>query len=476
MLHYIKVFFIGLSVYFTQISWIQAQELACETLFNPDVLRGINIERESRAENHYTVRIFLHIVNHTDGNGGIDIASVYDELKVVEEDFAPHNICFALIGLDTINNSYYTNNNDDWGNTIGKELVQVNSHLNAIDIYIVPESTEHSGKAYGIPSTNLTMGAQRVGRRTMSHEIGHCLGLYHTHETAFGMELVDESNCSSAGDKICDTPADPNVSQAMSGCTYTGIMINNDGTITLLVDNNGAEYQADPGIIMSYGEICRNYFTNGQGSRMRAYLSMSKVVVNDNTLTLHSQYLPTGEVFEVANNTIIAGDLLGLASERYIVSRDAYVTHTAKHIIALKPGFLATPGIKGQYLASVQNYMCQQTSAIEAIVEEAGVPLLSTVNEISFVTENMLDISLLTYPNPFSATTIFEFQLPKAAEVSLYIRNTMGQIVARPAYKEQKYAGIHNIEWNGHHLPSGIYYLILETVNEKKVEKIVLVK
>jgi hypothetical protein len=53
----------------------------------------------------------------------------------------------------------------------------------------------------------------------LSHEMGHCLGLYHTHHgtvTEEGdsfqcPELVNGSNSSTCGDYIADTPADPNI-------------------------------------------------------------------------------------------------------------------------------------------------------------------------------------------------------------------------------------------------------------------------
>lgn len=48
---------------------------------------------------------------------------------------------------------------------------------------------------------------------TVSHEIGHCLGLYHTHHGTFSAEggtpeLVNSSNSATAGDYIIDTSAD----------------------------------------------------------------------------------------------------------------------------------------------------------------------------------------------------------------------------------------------------------------------------
>jgi hypothetical protein len=40
--------------------------------------------------------------------------------------------------------------------------------------------------------------------------MGHNLGLLHTFEEP-PKEYVDESNCNTAGDLVCDTSADPNV-------------------------------------------------------------------------------------------------------------------------------------------------------------------------------------------------------------------------------------------------------------------------
>ncbi|MGH7150154.1 MAG: choice-of-anchor C family protein, partial [Planctomycetota bacterium] len=50
--------------------------------------------------------------------------------------------------------------------------------------------------------------------RALAHEFGHYLDLYHTSETLFGTEQQGicqalAPNCASAGDLVCDTPADP---------------------------------------------------------------------------------------------------------------------------------------------------------------------------------------------------------------------------------------------------------------------------
>jgi hypothetical protein len=88
---------------------------------------------------------------------------------------------------------------------------------------------------------------------TLAHELGHLFGLPHTHGGSAD-ELVDGSNCATEGDYICDTPADPTLSNSVVSinCIYTG-------TAT---DANGMQYVPDPNNIMSYSrKNCRNYFS-----------------------------------------------------------------------------------------------------------------------------------------------------------------------------------------------------------------------
>lgn len=74
-----------------------------------------------------------------------------------------------------------------------------------------------------------------TNRFVIAHEFGHYFGLEHTFEKwKYGEEAIDGSNCSTAGDRICDTPADPYISEiyvSYSECElfYKGYkpMINN---------------------------------------------------------------------------------------------------------------------------------------------------------------------------------------------------------------------------------------------------------
>jgi len=100
----------------------------------------------------------------------------------------------------------------------------------------------------------------RTFQLILAHELGHVLGLPHTHglgNTGVTAELVDGSNCDVAGDQFCDTPADPNLLNKVNAnnCNYTGTV----------KDPNGQSYNPDVSNIMSYSmDACMNSFSNQQ--------------------------------------------------------------------------------------------------------------------------------------------------------------------------------------------------------------------
>jgi PKD repeat protein len=103
-----------------------------------------------------------------------------------------------------------------------------------------------------------------LGGTTLEHELGHYFTLFHTHgttNTGTTDELVSGSNCSSAGDRLCDTPADPNLSGNVGGdCIYTAN----------LKDVNGDFYKPDVTNIMSYApDACVNKMSGDQYLRIR---------------------------------------------------------------------------------------------------------------------------------------------------------------------------------------------------------------
>lgn len=140
----------------------------------------------------------------------------------------------------------------------------------AINIYFALDILRQDGSsicgyAYNYPEKQRLFmdNSCALNGSTLAHELGHSLSLLHTHSTKFGKELADGSNCATAGDLFCDTPADPNLSDLVSvTCQYTGTE----------TDPNGQAYLPDTRNIMSYSKkSCRTYFSSEQIDQMRAY-------------------------------------------------------------------------------------------------------------------------------------------------------------------------------------------------------------
>ncbi len=79
------------------------------------------------------------------------------------------------------------------------------------------------------------------------------------------------------------------------------------------------------------------------------------------------------------------------------------------------------------------------------------------------------------YPNPFNPSTTIRYSLPERTEVSLAVYNLLGQEIARLTAGVQT-AGEHQVVWNAEGMPSGLYYVVLKSRNQKQVQKAVLIK
>lgn len=147
-----------------------------------------------------------------------------------------------------------------------------------------------------------------IPANTISHEIGHEYGLAHTHHTQFGIELVDGSNCQTAGDLICDTPADPNRGDLVnSDCTWRGTYEDENGFDIYLLDANGDKYQPDVSNLMSYygGYGCRNDFTYQQSVLMHKSVAQKIAIYGYETTKMQFEIYDRVEMCDIGYNTSV---------------------------------------------------------------------------------------------------------------------------------------------------------------------------
>jgi len=113
----------------------------------------------------------------------------------------------------------------------------------------------------------------------------------------------------------------------------------------------------------------------------------------------------------------------------------------------------------------------------------AGLSWLDEQNRLGTSSLNVDDIiatpfefNLLgNFPNPFNPETSIRFSLESTSEVNVNIFNIMGQEIAQFEYGMLN-SGIHNIEWNAGHVPSGIYFYQIRANNATKIGKMTLMK
>jgi hypothetical protein len=82
---------------------------------------------------------------------------------------------------------------------------------------------------------------------------------------------------------------------------------------------------------------------------------------------------------------------------------------------------------------------------------------------------------LPAYPNPFNTRTNITFTLPQSAEVEMKIYNILGEEITI-LMSGNFSAGTHTIQWEAGDLPSGMYLCRLQTGNEQRVIKLLLMK
>ncbi|MEO9871132.1 T9SS type A sorting domain-containing protein [Ekhidna sp.] len=246
------------------------------SVINRDTFLGS--ARISNTSNTVSVPLKFFIIRQSDNSGGLALARVSALIDEVNDIYSSAGMIFFEVEEPTIISSDQYYNLDS---SQEQELAGPNDKVGVVNIYVSGALTSGGSSLCGYtrfpPSADrifLAMSCADNEFGTTAHELGHYFTLYHTHgktNTGTTDELVNGSNCTIAGDDLCDTAADPNLSGNVSGCSYSGSAR----------DANGAFFAPDPTNIMSYApNNCRNTFTVGQFERIRNGLESGRDYLN----------------------------------------------------------------------------------------------------------------------------------------------------------------------------------------------------
>lgn len=248
---------------------LRSQEMECGTKLTPE--QKAYLEKTREARNNYRVPqkkkltevpVQIYILRKSDGNDGIDSSEVLNELSVTNDYYENAGIHFFRCGpVQFVDSNYFSPFYRSREDSLSKEYYKPG----VLNLYFVEKLYYYPGRAvcgYSKfpPSKDrvFMMNKCSTNGSTLAHEIGHYFSLFHTHQGYRGPdpELVDRSNCETAGDELCSTPADPNLQgKVNTNCEYSY----NEK------DLNGDPYQPQVENVMSYArKTCRNLFTREQ--------------------------------------------------------------------------------------------------------------------------------------------------------------------------------------------------------------------
>ncbi len=273
----------------TQCVTEMSQEDHARYLKHLEEYRKSGIKRRTGAIEIMYVPLTFHVITKDDGSGGETAENILESIKYMNQHFAEANIQFYSCGpINYIASGNMYDYVDSIASTNLPSTYDVPQTINIIyynSIYL-PGFGYAGGFAY-FPGGPLRIYMSKgSGRYTLDHEMGHAWGLPHTfnnseHPDENYRELVTRgagANCSTAGDAICDTPADPYVYGKSKGyysdCIFTDT----------LFDRNGERYSPMVNNVMSYYNGCNTeVFTTGQMDVIRSYKTSPHRSVWNNT-------------------------------------------------------------------------------------------------------------------------------------------------------------------------------------------------
>ncbi|WP_020602388.1 fibronectin type III domain-containing protein [Spirosoma spitsbergense] len=232
------------------------------------------------------VPIRPHIIRRSDGTGGYSLVSMNQVMALTNSYYLLNGMgiqfYFAGATPDYIDN-------DDMFNSYSNQSVDTYDARNAMNQYYVnqfsnpglggyayyPYDAIYSTRSFILNENNI----EDMGNRLVPHELGHSFNLIHTFGNNNGTQTTTElvtrgngANCTTDGDLICDTPADP-ATMAGTSFIYPNGCIEYDPNSTAR-DANGDAYAPFVTNIMSYYFPCTHDFTPGQHDRMQAALAL----------------------------------------------------------------------------------------------------------------------------------------------------------------------------------------------------------
>ncbi len=457
------------------------------------------------------IPLHFHLVGDANGANRLRTRIAIDALCALNKAFQPHDIQFFLSAHPTTGELIGTNINDAnvFGNQSNTSLMAARRHRGALNVFVVDEprsSNNQPGQSlayYSITNDWIVIRKSEMNDpigTTLAHETGHFFSLQHTFngwevdaeepdqppcfESAdpgwpiaptlsprgIPTERVDKSNCSNSGDNICDTPPDYNFGFCANRCTlYAGGAQDPAGVAVDPMENN----------YMSYYNGCTAYqFTPNQVSAMQADVASRRRNYLGTTFTPVTEITTPAELLiaPTSGSTVPFYDEVNLTWEAvpgakyYFVEVDL----TQTFISPLLQTFLTTnPSQLVRTLQANRNYFWRVRPFNEYVTcgaarlrsfrtsQTSGVPDIAGLNNWTVA------------PNPIASGEQPRVFVQTSTQVEARIR--VVDIAGRVFWQQNEVtfpAGDTSYDLPAGQLPSGLYFIVMESANGRAVRRL----
>lgn len=451
-----------------------------QMLKNRQEMRDFDFPRN--AITYVPVRFVL--VAKSDGSGRPSEALALNALCNLNELYAEQNIQFYLSEFSYYNSTSVYSSPTSFS---GTSAIKNQMKYNAINVFITNMADDAA--AYYQPPAGpggndwiVATSAYVDDIRVLAHEVGHFFSLPHPfhgwessggwdpniHGNPVGLyapdgqtlnELVNGTNCSTAGDAICDTPAD--YMFPSGNCTYN---LN-------AKDPNGQLLNPDKENVMNYHFGCDSYhFSDDQKQEIQNSLfSSSRNYVRPNYTPNLTQINQSPDIVAPFNNEVVATynyvqlewtDVPG--ADYYLVEISNASFGTRTYVVDNNSLLLTNLEPNKGYLWKVKAFNEYSTCgnfSTQKIFKTGSEVFNATIEQYGFE-------SWSVFPNPVARSNSFfvRTQTSKPAQIDVVLKAPTGQIVfAKTGI--QVSSGVTDLELTPGQLPSGIYLISIVAGN-----------